>query len=244
MGEHSIVYGINPVYELIRARKRAIKKVYILEHARGEGLKRISYILKQQNVFPVYVSREALGNISKSYEHQGVVALCEPFITYSYKDFLQDRDKYKKVIIVNNVQDPHNLGAVIRSSYLFGFMGIILSRKQTVSLTPAVIKASTGAIEYVDIAIEENLPQVVIEFKRALYKVISLDIKGNTDINNLKITGPVVVIVGGEDSGVGERLLGLSDFVVKIPICDESFSLNLSVSAAIIMYQLSHICQE
>lgn len=238
MAESSIVYGINPVYELIRAGRRRIRGVYLLQHSKGEGIKRILDLLRERDILPVYVSRGVLSSIAKSSEHQGAVALCEHFYISSFKDFLSDIERYRRILIVNNVQNPHNLGAVVRSAYLFGFDGIILSRRHTVSLTPAVVKASAGAIEYVDIAIEENLPQVVMTLKRVFYKIISLDLRGESDIYSVRSIEPVAVIVGGEDSGVSSKLLSLSDLVVKIPVRDENLSLNLSVSAAIMMYQM------
>lgn len=238
MAESSIVYGINPVCELIRAGRRRIRRIYLLQHSSGEGIKRILALLKGRGILPVYVSREVLSNIARSSEHQGAVALCEHFYISSFKDFLSDSERHRRILIINNVQDPHNLGAVLRSAYLFKFDGIILSRRHTLSLTPAVAKASAGAMEYVDIAIEENLPQVVMDLKRAFYKIISLDIRGESDIYSVKSIEPVVVIVGGEDSGVSSKLLSLSDLVVKIPVRDENLSLNLSVSAAIMMYQM------
>ncbi|MGC9043877.1 MAG: 23S rRNA (guanosine(2251)-2'-O)-methyltransferase RlmB [Myxococcota bacterium] len=236
----SIVYGINPVLELIRAERRKIEKVFILSGFRSPALKRISNLLKQRDIEIKYVPREFLGNISRSSEHQGVVALVEPFEFVGYKYFIQNQSDFERILIVNNVQDPHNLGAVIRSAYLFSFKGIIITKKNTVSITPAVIKASAGASEYVWIAVEENLPQAIIDLKRANYRIISLDVRGEIDSRSLKVDGPLALIVGGEDAGINDRLLSLSDYVVKIWISDNEFSLNLSVSAAIMMYQLSN----
>ncbi len=99
--------------------------------------------------------------------------------------------------------------------------------------------ASAGAAAYISLSLAENLPQVVLDLKRALYRIVSLDMKGETPVKNMHILPPLTLIVGGEDSGIDERLLRLSDYVVKIPVFDEKFSLNLSVSAAIMMHHLS-----
>jgi len=239
MGDEAIVYGINPVLELLRAGRRKVRRLFILSGSKNPAIKRIQNIAKENNIEVKFSDRGFLGNISKNSEHQGAVALCEPIEYFSFRDFLENQRDFPKLLIINNVQDPHNLGAVIRSAYLFSFNGIILTRKNTVSVTPSVVKASAGAIEYVNIALEDNLPQIVIELKRALYKIISLDIRGEERVKDLKVNPPLAVIVGGEDAGVGEKLLSLSDHIVKIPVSDESFSLNLSVSAAIIMHELS-----
>ena len=241
MSENSIVYGINPVTELLRAKRRRIERLYLLSGSKSPNLRRITDLLRERGMRPEYVQRDFLGNISKSSEHQGVVALCEPIGIVSHRLFLDEAARYSNILIVSNVQDPHNLGAVIRSAYLFSFNGIVLTRRNTASITPAVVKASSGAIEYVDIAIEENLPQVLIDLKRAGYKVISLDAKGDREIRDIDIGGKVAIIVGGEDAGIHKRLFSLSDYVVRIPISDDNFSLNLSVSAAIMMYKINEI---
>lgn len=238
MADDAIVYGINPVLELIRAKRRKIKKIYLLNGSKSPILRQIYNAVKNGDIQVEFLERANLGNLAKSSEHQGVVALCEPIKYFSYKYFLENQRDYQRVLIINKVQDPHNLGAVIRSAYLFSFKGIILTRKNTVSITPAVVKASAGAIEYVDVSIEENLPQVILEMKKLFYRIISLDVRGNTSVKNLDVKLPIALVVGGEDAGLGEKLLSLSDDVVKIPIADESFSLNLSVSAAIVMHHL------
>ncbi len=239
MSDDVIVYGVNPVFELLRAKRRKVRRLNLLSNSKNPRLKNIERIAKENHIEIKFLKRDILGNISKSGEHQGVVAICEPLRFFSYKDFLDDAGKYDRILIINNVQDPHNLGAVIRSAYLFSFNGIILTRKNTVPITPSVVKASAGAIEYVSIAVEDNLPQIVVELKRSFYKIISLDIRGDTDIKNFSVNSPLAVIVGGEDTGISDKLLSLSDYVVKIPISDKNFSLNLSVSAAIIMHHLS-----
>lgn len=235
----SIVYGINPVLELIKANRRRIHKIFILSGLKNPSLKKISQMIKGRDIEARYVTRDILGNISRSSEHQGVVAICEPFEFVQYRFFLQNQSLFERLIIINNVQDPHNLGAVLRSAYLFSFNGVIITRKNTVSITPAVIKASAGAAEYIRVAIEDNLPQVVIELKRANYKIIALDMSGEINSHTLDVNSPLALIVGGEDAGINNKLLSLADYVVKIPIANNTFSLNLSVSAAIMMYQLS-----
>ncbi|MCX7959018.1 MAG: 23S rRNA (guanosine(2251)-2'-O)-methyltransferase RlmB [Deltaproteobacteria bacterium] len=238
MTDESVVYGVNPVSELLRAKRRRIKRIYLLSGSRNPAIKRIYNVARESGTDIKFTERDMLGNIAKSSEHQGVVALCEPVRIFSYREFLENQVEFERILIINNVQDPHNLGAVLRSAYLFSFRGIILTRKNTVSVTPAVVKASAGAVEYVSIAVEDNLPQVIIELRRANYKIVSLDISGDVSIKSLEVRPPLVVIVGGEDTGIGKKLLTLSDYVVKIPVSDESFSLNLSVSAAIIMQHL------
>jgi len=241
MSEKSIVYGINPVTELLRAKRRRVERVYLLSKGKSQNLRRLTGMLREMGIKPEYVQREFLGNMARSSEHQGVVAVCEPIRIMPYRLFLDDPARYSNILILNNVQDPHNLGAVIRSAYLFSFYGIVLTKKNTASITPAVIKASSGAIEYVDIAIEENIPQVLMDLKRVGYKVVSLDAKGEKDIRDIHISGRVAVIVGGEDAGVNRKLLSISDYIVRIPTSDESISLNLSVSAAVMMYRISEL---
>ncbi|MCX7944485.1 MAG: 23S rRNA (guanosine(2251)-2'-O)-methyltransferase RlmB [Deltaproteobacteria bacterium] len=238
MRNESIVYGVNPVYELLRAKRRGIKRLYLLSGSKNPAIKRIQDIALEHRLDIRFAKKDILGNISKSREHQGVVAICEPIKYLPYKELIENQREYDRILIVNNVQDPHNLGAVIRSAYLFSFKGIILTRKNTVSITPSVVKASAGAVEYISISIEDNLPQVTLELKMAHYKIISLDMSGSISIKSLNVIPPLVVIIGGEDAGINRRLLNLSDYVVKIPVSDESLSLNLSVSAAIIMQHL------
>ncbi len=238
MSNDAVVYGVNPVLELLHASRRDVKRLYLLSGSKNPNLKKISELAKVKGIEIKFVSREMLGNLSRSSEHQGAVAICEPVKIYSYRYFIENQADFKRILIVNNVQDPHNLGAVLRSAYLFSFTGVILTKKNTVSITPAVIKASAGAVEYVYISVEENLPQVVIELKRAIYKIISLDMNGGIGIKGLSYDLPIALIVGGEDAGINQKLLSLSDYIVKIPIADKRFSLNLSVSAAIMMHQL------
>lgn len=238
--KESIVYGVNPVYELLRAKRRRIKRLYLMSNSKSPSIKKIQRLARENGVEIEYVPREAISNLVRSSEHQGVAAICDPIELYSYRYFIENYADYDKILILNNIQDPHNLGAVIRSAYLFSFRGIVLTEKNTASITPAVIKASSGAIEYVTISIEDNLPQVIIDLKRAHYKVVALDISGDVRVDEIEIDPPVAIIVGGEDAGINAKLLRLSDYKVRIPVCDDSLSLNLSVSAAIMMYELSN----
>jgi 23S rRNA (guanosine2251-2'-O)-methyltransferase len=177
-----------------------------------------------------------VGNVS----HQGIVALCEEYKYLTLKQLLSKLEGKENplIVLLDGLEDPHNLGAILRSVDAFGADGVIIGANRQVRLNSTVAKVSTGAIEYVDVCMVTNLNQAVKELKEAGYWVVASDGEAKQDYREIDYNMKTVLIVGSEGFGVSQLLLKYSDFIVKIPMVGHVNSLNASVSAGIMISAL------
>ena len=233
--ETNLVYGKNPVIEAINARKAL--KVFVVTNFNDQ---KILNLIKDNRIQCVNVSPNEMEKMSEGGVHQGVAAELKPYQTVSLEEIiLKARKKEKKIIVMlDNINDPHNLGAILRSADVFEASGIILPKHNSVSLNATVAKTSAGAINYVPVAVVNNLNQAIKTLKDEGYWVVSTDGSATISYSSIKYDFPVVVVIGSEGKGVSSLVLKNSDYIVKIPQFGHVNSLNASVAAGILLAEV------
>ena len=230
----NLIYGKNPVIEAIRARKAL--KVFVVNNFNDQ---KIISLIKENRIAVVNVSPLEMEKMCDGV-HQGIAAELKPYQTVSLEEIIVKAKKKEKKIIVmlDNISDPHNLGAILRSADVFEASGIILPKHNSVTLNATVAKTSAGAINYVPVAVVNNLNQAIKELKEEGYWVVATDGSAEISYSSLKYDFPVVVVIGSEGKGVSPLVLKNSDYVVKIPQFGHVNSLNASVAAGILLAEV------
>lgn len=233
--EINLIYGKNPVIEAIKAKKAL--KVFLVNNFSDQ---KIIDLIKQNHLNIVYLNSSEIDKMCDGV-HQGIAAEMKPYQTVSLEEIINKGKKTNRKIIVmlDNISDPHNLGAIIRSADVFGATGIVLPKHNSVSLNATVAKTSAGAINYVPVAVVNNLNQAISILKDEGYWIVSTDGSATIDYSSLKYDFPVVIIIGSEGKGVSSLVLKNSDYIVKIPQFGHVNSLNASVAAGILLAEVS-----
>ncbi|MFC1569272.1 TrmH family RNA methyltransferase [bacterium] len=231
------LYGINPAFEVIRAGKRHVFEAYLNKAASKQPrMRKLSQYLERMEIPIQWVDKGRIMELSGSKEHQGVALKTKPY-PYHASDSLWDRSR---ILLLDNVEDPHNVGGILRSAEIFGFQTILLSLKGVPEIYPSVVKVSAGATEFLDIAKDASANHYVQTAKEKGFQIVALDGSGDTDIREVreKLSDKILVVIGGEDRSVGQFILNLADFVVAIQQTGRINSLNASVAAGIALFAL------
>lgn len=230
----NLIYGKNPVVEAIRAKKAL--KVFVIANFNDQ---KILNLIKENHLNMVAISPNEMDKMCNGV-HQGVAAELKPYQTVSLEEIIyKAKNKDKKIIVMlDGIEDPHNLGAILRSADVFEASGIILPKHNSVSLNATVAKTSAGAINYVPVAVANNLNQAISKLKEEGYWVVATDGSANISYSSLKYDFPVVVVIGSEGKGVSPLVLKNSDYIVKIPQFGHVNSLNASVAAGILLAEV------
>ena len=234
MKDLNLIYGKNPVIEAIRAKKAL--KVFIVNNFNDQ---KILSLIKDNHLAVSSVSPNEMDRMCDGV-HQGIAAELKPYQTVSLEEIIyKAKSKEKKIIVMlDNISDPHNLGAIIRSADVFEASGIILPKHNSVSLSATVAKTSAGAINYVPVAVVNNLNQAIKTLKEEGYWIVSTDGSAEISYSSIKYDFPVVVVIGSEGKGVSPLVLKNSDYIVKIPQFGHVNSLNASVAAGILLAEV------
>jgi len=236
--ESAYIAGRNPVIEVLKSG-RTVDKILIANGQREGSIVRIIAMAKERGIPVVEVPQVKLAHVSGIAEHQGVAALCaqkEYCTVADILDIAKQRGEKPFVLVTDGIEDPHNLGALIRTASTAGVHGVIVPRHRAVGLTPSVSKAAAGALEYMAVAKVTNITAAIEELKEAGVWVYAADV-GGVPYYKADLRGAVAIVVGGEGSGVSRLVRSACDGVVSIPIRGEITSLNASVAGAIIMYE-------
>ena len=233
--EPNLIYGKNPVIEAINARKAL--KVFLVHNFSDQ---KVLNLIKENKLPVVNVSPAEMEKMANGGVHQGLAAELKPYQTVSLDEIIiRAKKKDKKIIVMlDNIEDPHNLGAILRSADVFEASGVVLPKHNSVSLNATVAKTSAGAINYVPVAVVNNLNQAIKQLKEEGYWVVSTDGSATISYSSLKYDFPVVVVIGSEGKGVSSLVLKNSDYVVKIPQFGHVNSLNASVAAGILLAEV------
>ena len=235
MKDINLIYGKNPVIEAIRAKKAI--KIFIVNNFNDQ---KISSLIKDNHLQVVSISPQEMERLSNGGVHQGIAAELKPYQTVGLEEIIAKAKKKERKIIVmlDGIEDPHNLGAILRSADVFEASGIILPKHNSVTLNATVAKTSAGAINYVPVAVVNNLNQAIKTLKEEGYWVVSTDGSATISYSSLKYDFPVVVVIGSEGKGVSPLVLKNSDYIVKIPQYGHVNSLNASVAAGILLAEV------
>lgn len=244
-----IIFGRNPVMEAIKS-KREIEKILVQQGSEG-SVKKIEALARQRKINLQYVARPALDRAVRGSQagsqqggkanHQGVVAYVSAF-TYTQLEEILEKAVFKGekpfIIILDGIEDPHNLGAIIRSAEGAGAHGLVIPERRSASVTETVAKVSAGALEHIDIAKVQNLADTVDKLKRLGIWIGVSHMEGKNYWEE-DFTGPLALIIGSEGKGVSRLLIEKSDFALSIPMMGKVNSLNASNAAAVLLFEIA-----
>ena len=233
------IEGRNAVLEAFRSGK-CVDKLFILDGCQDGPVRTIARKARKTNTIINYVSKERLDQLSETHAHQGVIAQVAAY-DYSTVDEILARAEEKGeapfLIILDNVEDPHNLGAIIRTANLAGAHGVIIPKRRAVGLTSTVAKTSAGAINYTPVAKVTNIVRTIEELKEKGIWFVCADMGGET-MYDLDLTGPMGLVIGNEGEGVSRLVREACDFTASIPMKGDIDSLNASVAAGVLAYEI------
>ena len=238
--ENEIIEGRNAVIEALRAG-RAIDKIFIAKGDVDKTLGHIASRARERGVVVVEADRRKLDFMSRTKAHQGVVALAAVRDYCEVADILaiaEERGEPPFVIVCDEISDPHNLGAIIRTAECVGAHGVVIPKRRSAGLTAIVGKASAGAAEYMAIARVANLSSALKELKEAGLWVYGTAADGASPLWSTDLTGPIALVIGSEGDGMGRLVRESCDFVLSLPMKGQLNSLNASAAAAVTMYEV------
>lgn len=234
-----IVYGRNAVLELLKSN-RDINKIFVERGEKHGSIKEIIAKAKEAGVIIAEVEKAKLERMT-SENHQGVIAMVPPFDYCDIEDILdlaKEKGENPFVVILDGIEDPHNLGAIIRTAETAGVHGIIIPKRRSASVNSTVSKVSAGAVTYMKVARVNNLKDAIRHLKEAGLWVIGTDGEAKEFYNQLDLTGPIALVIGSEGFGMSRLVKENCDGLVKIPMKGKITSLNASVAAGIMMYEV------
>lgn len=238
-GSSSRIEGRNAVLEAFRSG-RTIDKLFLLDGCKDGPIQSILREAGKSDTVIQFVDKERLNQMSETKKHQGVIALASAYAYASVEDILakaEEKGEEPFVILLDNIEDPHNLGAVIRTANLAGAHGVIIPKRRASGLTAAAVKASAGAVNYTPVAKVTNLSQTIQELKERGIWFVCADMDGELMYRqNLK--GPIGLVIGNEGEGVSRLVREHCDLTASIPMKGEIGSLNASAAAAVLAYEI------
>lgn len=226
-----LVYGRNVVEEYLKKIEK-VRKIYLQTGFHDEKL---ILLIEKSKIPVIYRDKRELDQLANGV-HQGIILDVVDFSYTDYHDFIQDNDSF--VLILDHLEDPHNLGAIIRTSEAAGVSGIIIPKDRGVTVTPTVIKTSTGAIDNIPISMVTNLNQTIQDLKNNGFWVVGTDMNNSTDYREIDYSGKIALVIGNEGSGISRMVRESCDFIARIPMYGKVNSLNASVAAGIMIYEV------
>lgn len=240
MGYHEFtIEGRNAVMEAFRSGK-SIDKLYVLDGCQDGPVLSIKREAKKQDTIIRYVDKERLDQLSETGKHQGVIAYAAAYEYAEVDDILnQAKEKGEDpfILLLDNIEDPHNLGAIIRTAHLAGAHGVIIPKNRAVGLTATVARTSAGALNYLPVAKVTNLSKTIEELKKEGLWFAAADMDG-TVMYDANLTGPIGLVIGSEGEGVSRLVKEKCDYTISIPMKGKIDSLNASVAAGVLSYEI------
>lgn len=233
------IIGKNPVMEALRSG-RAINKLMISDHLQRQATNKIFQLAKDKGVIVQQVPKQKIDQMVEG-NHQGVIAAVAAYEYSSLDDLFHRAESKNEIpffIILDEIEDPHNLGSILRTADAVGAHGIIIPKRRSVGLTAAVAKASTGAIEYIPVTRVTNISRTIEELKNKHVWVVGTDAEGQEDYRELKGDMPIALVIGSEGKGISRLVKEKCDWMVKLPMSGQVTSLNASVAASLLMYEV------
>ena len=234
-----IIEGRNAVLEAFRAGK-TIDKLFVLDGCQDGPVKSILREAKKTDTIINFVDKERLDRLANSGHHQGVVAQAAAYEYAEVEDILnaaKEKGEAPFIFILDEIEDPHNLGAIIRTGNLCGAHGVIIPKRRAVGLTATVAKTSAGAVNYTPVAKVTNIAKTIEELKKEGMWFVCADMDGQT-MYDLNLTGPIGLVIGNEGAGVSRLVKEKCDFTASIPMKGDIDSLNASVAAGVLAYEI------
>lgn len=233
------IEGRNSVLELLESGKD-VNKIFVTRGEKHGSINKILGIAKERKIIVVEKDKKQMDEMAQEENYQGVIAIVPPFEYVEISDILEvakERNEDPFVIVLDGIEDPHNLGSIIRTAETAGVHGIIIPKRRAASVNSTVNKASAGAVEHMKIARVTNISDAIEELKQAGLWVCGTAVDTNKYYYNQDLTGPLAIVIGNEGKGIGEKVKKNCDFLVKIPMKGKVQSLNASVSTGIVVYE-------
>lgn len=233
------IEGRNPVIEAYRSGK-TIDKLFVLDGCQDGPVKTITREARKQHTIISYVSKERLDQLSETHHHQGVIAIAAAYDYATVDDILakaREKGEAPFVFLLDGIEDPHNLGAIIRTANLAGAHGVIIPKHRAVGLTATVARTSAGALNFTPVAKVTNLGATMDELKKEGLWFVCADMKGEI-MYRQNLTGPIGLVIGNEGEGVSRLVREKCDFTASIPMKGDIDSLNASVAAGVLAYEI------
>ena len=224
-----LVYGRNVAKEILKSNKK-VKKVML---QKDFGDKEINSLIEKRNLKPNYLDKKELSKFEK-YSHQGIILDVEDFVYSKLEDLEFDNDSV--IVILDHLEDPHNLGAIIRTCEAAGIDCIVIPKDRSVSINSTVMKTSAGALERVNIVMVTNLNNTISKLKENGFWIVGTDMEG-TDYRKIDYSGKIALVIGNEGNGMSKSVTDSCDFIAQIPMYGKINSLNASVAAGIVIYE-------
>ena len=237
--EENKIEGRNAVLEAFRSGK-TIDKLFVVDGCQDGPVKSITREAKKHDTIINYVAKERLDQLSETGKHQGVIAISAAYDYAEVDDILkkaEEKGEAPFIIILDGIEDPHNLGAIIRTANQAGAHGIIIPKRRAVGLTPTVARTSAGAINYTPVAKVTNITQTIKDLKEKGMWFVCADMDGTT-MYDLNLTGSIGLVIGNEGEGVSKLVKENCDMIASIPMKGDIDSLNASVAAGVLAYEI------
>ena len=235
-----ILYGIHPAQEALKAGKRVVSEIYLAKEKLSNPLKTIEFLAISLKIPVTKVKAPFLKSLAKTSRHQGVAARVS---LYPFSDISEIIDNPKKseynnfLLLLDNIQDPHNLGALARTALCAGVEGIIITKDRAAGPTPAACKASAGALEHLPLARVTNMAKFVKELKKKEFWIIGMEGEAGQSVFSIDLSCNIAIIIGGEEKGIRPLVKKECDHLVSIPQTGQINSLNASAAGAVVMYE-------
>ena len=240
MANEDLIFGKNSVVEALKAG-RSINKIFLQADSKNDFTKKIYAQAKENKIVVEFVNRAKLDKLCGGKNHQGVVAFVAP-VEYSTLEeilkFAEEKNQPPFLILLDEIEDPHNFGAILRTADAVGVHGVIIPKRRSVSINSTVAKTSAGAVEYVKVAQVTNVAETLKKLRELDLKVVGSDMSAEKNFNDADLTGGIVLVIGSEGKGMRRLTRENCDLLVKIPMCGKINSLNASVAAAVLMYEI------
>jgi 23S rRNA (guanosine2251-2'-O)-methyltransferase len=233
------IIGKNPVVEALRSG-REINKIMIAETSQRGNMQQVTKLAKENGIIVQLVPKKKLDQLVDG-NHQGVAASVAAYQYASLDDLFkraEEKNEDPLFLILDEIEDPHNLGSILRTADAAGVHGVIIPKRRAVGLTGTVAKASTGAIEYIPVARVTNISQTIDELKENGIWIMGTDAKGKQDFREIDGKMPLGIVIGSEGKGISRLVSQKCDFLVRLPMVGHVTSLNASVAASLLMYEV------
>lgn len=234
------IEGRNSVLEALRG-KRTINKILIAKGNKEGSIKQIIAMAKEKHIVLQEVEKQKLDKMSDTKAHQGVIAYVSPIDYVDVEDILEEAKRKNEqpfIIILDELEDPHNFGAILRTANAVGVHGVIIPKRRAVPISTVVSKASAGAIEYVKVARVSNIANTIDYLKENNIWVYGIEASGKSKFYETDLKGAIAIVIGSEGAGIGKLITSKCDFLLNIPMKGEITSLNASVAGAVVMYEV------
>lgn len=237
--EASVIEGRNAVMEALRSQT-PLDRIYLLESSQDGPLRSIAREAAKRHLPVEFVSKVRLDQLSVTGRHQGVIAYAASYAYASVDDILESAKKKGEdpfLVFLDDIEDPHNLGAIVRTANVCGAHGVVIPKHRAVGLTASAVKASAGAVSYTPVAKVTNLSKTIESLKDIGMWFVCADMEGDV-MYDLNLTGPIGLVIGNEGSGVSPAVRSHCDFTARIPMKGEIGSLNASVACGVLCYEI------